>query len=163
MRAAAAGPALALAGCALFSPGQIAVREVASSVYCNTPGREARVELLADAAAVTAWQEGRGIELADPESLGEGPYALVEMGLRSTGGYSLTVSEDAALRDDRVVLEAEFLVPNPGSLRTQALSSPCVLVRLPPGRYADVAVRDSSGAVRAQASQPPPPDPGPLR
>ena len=149
--------AAALAGCAgaadLFSSrAPIHVREVARSLYCNSPSEETRARLLPDAQAVLDWQAARGITLAGAESLAQVPYALVEMGLRPTGGYSLAIASTAELRGERVVLRGTFFSPAPGSLRTQALSSPCVLVQLPAGRYATVEVRDPAGAVRASGS-----------
>lgn len=167
MRAAALLLAPALAGCAAFATATtLEVREAGRSPYCNTPGEAARAALLPDAAAVLEWQAARGITLVDGESLAAGPYALVEMGLRSTGGYEVTVSPDATLRGDEVVLQATFSVPAPGSLRTQALSSPCALVRLPAGRYATVDVRDRSGAHLARGGVlvlPEPATGGPVR
>jgi hypothetical protein len=151
MRAAALLLAPAVAGCAALGPATaLEALEAGRSPYCNTPDAEARAALLSDAAAVLAWQAGRGITLLDAGPAAPGPYALVEMGVRSTGGYDVTVSSDATLRGDVVMLRATFSVPAPGSLRTQALSSPCVLVRLPPGRYATVEVRDRAGALRAR-------------
>jgi hypothetical protein len=164
MRAAGWLLALPLAGCAAAPAGTpIEVREAARSTYCNTPGDAVQVTLLPDAQAVRDWQAGRGVELAAADTLARAPYALVEMGLRPTGGYAVAVAPAATLRDGRVVLQATFSAPTPGSLRTQALSSPCVLVQLPPGRHAGVEVRDASGAVRAVNSVVPPSAAGPAR
>jgi len=147
--------ALALAGCCL-APAQpassdvpIEVREVGRSPYCNTPGKDMRVALLPDAPSVVAWQDARGIVLAGSGGLAQAPHAVVEMGRRSTGGYGLTVARSATLRGERVVLQATFIAPAPGSMQTQALTTPCVLVQLPPGRYALVEVHDSAGGKRA--------------
>jgi len=164
MRAALLAAAVALAGCAgaadLFSTqAPIQVREVARSLYCNSGGDDTRTQLLPDAQAVLDWQAARGIVLAGSESLAQAPYAVVEMGLRPTGGYSLAVATAAKLVGERVVLQATFFSPAPGSLRTQALSSPCVLVQLPAGRYAGVEVRDPAGAVRATGGLAPAPRP----
>lgn len=161
MKAALLLPIAALAGCAgaadLFSSrAPIQVREVARSLYCNSPAEDTQARLLPDAQAVLDWQAARGISLAGAESLAQATYALVEMGLRPTGGYSLAVASAAELRGERAVLRATFFSPAPGSLRTQALSSPCVLVQLPPGRYAEVEVRDPAGAVRASGGLAPP-------
>ena len=155
MKALALMLAPALAGCALFSSiREVSVREVAQSPYCNTAGKSVQVSLLPDAGTVVSLQALRGIALLDDESPGEGPFALVEMGVRPTGGYRIEVSKTALVRGDHVSLEATFYAPR-GGLQTQALSSPCVLVALPPGSYAKVEVRDSSGVVRAQSSAPP--------
>lgn len=156
--AAAAVLALAVAGCATFLRGaQIEVREVGRSLYCNSPGETPQVLLLGGPEAVIEWQTARGVVLAGPESLSQATYAVVENGMRPTGGYSLAVSRSALLRGEKAVLQATFFSPAPGSLRTQALSSPCVLVQLPAGRYAAVEVRDPAGNTVADSSRPAPP------
>lgn len=132
----------------------IEVREIARSLYCNTPGEEAMVQLLPDAQAVLDWQVSRGVAMAGSESIVQSPYALVEMGGRPTGGYGLAVARAAVLRGELLILQATFVSPAPGSLRTQALSSPCVLVQLPRGRYRTIEVQDQSGAVRARGGLP---------
>lgn len=148
------------AGCGL-SPGRlfeshadIEVREVGRSLYCGSAGEAARVTLLADPQAVLDWQAARNITLAGSESLAQTAYAVVEMGARPTGGYGVAVARAAVLRGDTAVLSATFVSPPPGSLRTQALSSPCVLVQLPPGRYAAVEVQDQTGELRATTVPP---------
>ncbi len=146
--------ALAVAACG-FKPAkifssyaQIDVREVGRSLYCNTPAEDVQALLLPGAQAVVDWQTARGVTLAGSESLTQSAYAVVETGVRPTGGYSLAVARSAVLRGELVILQATFFVPPAGSLRTQALSSPCVLVQLPPGRYATIEVQDPSGIVR---------------
>jgi hypothetical protein len=150
-----------LAGCAMpgmFAQGTpIEVREVGRSLYCNTPSESSQALLLRDPQAVLDWQAGRGITLADGEALTQTAYAVVEMGGRPTGGYGVAVARTATLRDEDVTLSATFVSPAPGSIRTQALSSPCVLVQLPRGRYARVEVVDQSGEVRARSDAPPVP------
>lgn len=167
MKHAALLLALALTGCG-FTPAKmfsgsapIEVREVGRSLYCNTPAEDTQVLLLPGAQAVMDWQTARGVTLAGSESLTQSPYAVVETGVRPTGGYSLAVARSAVLRGERVILQATFFVPSAGSLRTQALSSPCVLVQLPAGRYAVVEVQDPSGVVRATGGVPSPPAPAP--
>jgi len=152
--------ALALAGCG-FKPAkifssyaQIEVREVGRSLYCNTPGEEVQALLLPGVQAVVDWQTARGVMLAGPESLTQAPHVVVETGVRPTGGYSLAVARSAMLRGELVILQATFFSPAAGTLRTQALSSPCALVQLPPGRYTTVEVRDAGGAVRATGGMP---------
>lgn len=162
--------ALVLAGCG-FEPAKlfessspVEVREVARSLYCNTPGDAAQAQLLNGAQAVVDWQSARGIALAGSESLAQAPYAVIEMGARPTGGYGLAVARAAKLRGEQLTVQATFVSPAPGSLRTQALSSPCVLLQLPAGRYSTIEVQDPAGAVRATGThdmplQPPPPAP----
>jgi len=161
-----AGAAL-LAGCGFGVPGlfvgqaDIEVREIGRSLYCNTGDDQPRVTLLPDPQAVLDWQAARGITLAGGEALSQTSYALVELGARPTGGYGLAVARAAVLRGEVAVLSATFLSPPAGSIRTQALSSPCVLVQLPRGRYTRVDVEDQSGTVRASGGKPEPPAPAP--
>lgn len=129
---------------------KVDVREVSRSLACNSANAEAAVTLLPDAQSVLDWQAARGVPLAGSESIAQSPYALVEMGQRPTGGYGLAVARSAVLRGELLILSATFVSPAPGSLRTQALSSPCVLVQLPRGRYRTVEVQDQGGAVQAR-------------
>lgn len=160
-----AGAALA-AGCGMgrmLGGGiDIDVREVGRSLYCNTAGDAARVTLLPDPQAVLDWQAARNVVLAPAEALAQVPYALVEMGARPTGGYGVAVARAARLSGETVVLSATFLSPPAGSIRTQALSSPCVLVALPRGRYEEVEVHDETGEVRARGGRALAPAPEPV-
>ena len=147
--------AATLAGCGfraekLFSGyATIEVREVGRSLACNSPGDAVRAQILPDLKAVRDWQGARGVRFPGDDALLPAPYALVEMGARPTGGYGLAVARSAVLRGELLILEATFVSPSPGSLVTEALTSPCVLVQLPPGRYSSVEVDDPGGAVRA--------------
>jgi hypothetical protein len=159
MRRALLAAALALPACNLLPDAlrtgiDIEVREVGRSLACNAAGEDAAVHLFRDLEAVAAWQAARGVTVAPPESLPRGAYALIEMGLRPTGGYGLAVSRAAVLRGERLTLNATFVAPRPGSIVTQAQSSPCALVWLPPGRYREVELLDQTGAVRAQGAPP---------
>lgn len=145
----------ALAACS-FKPAKVfssysslEVREVARSLQCNSGAADSAAYLFADAAGVQAWQAQRALSLAAPEVLADTPYALIEMGQRPTGGYGLAVSRAAVLRGELLILSATFVSPGPDGYVSQALTSPCVLVRLPPGRYSSVEVQDQAGAVRA--------------
>lgn len=154
--------AAALAGCAGAPFGAampLDVQEAGRSQYCNSAAEEATATVLADPQAVLDWQAARGITLAPAESLAAVPYVLVEMGTRPTGGYGIAVARAAELRGETVTLQATFIGPAPGAILTQALSSPCVLVRLPAGRYATVEVRDETGTVRARGGVPTAPPP----
>ncbi len=128
---------------------QIEVREVGRSLQCNTPTADTAAHLFADAAGVQAWQASRGLSLVVSDALADAPHALVEMGARPTGGYGLAVSRAAVLRGELLILTATFISPAPDRFVSQVLTSPCVLVRLPPGRYSTIEVQDQSGAVRA--------------
>jgi hypothetical protein len=146
--------AAALAGCCFVQerPAPLAVQEVARGGYCNTPGEAPRARLLYGAKAVADWQALRSASLGAETLAPAATYALVEHGMRPTGGYGLEVAPAATLRGEVVVLQATLSGPPPGAMTTQALSSPCVLVRLPEGRYTGVEVQDSAGRVLATGS-----------
>ncbi len=143
--------AAALAGCCFVQEraAAIEVREVARGGYCNTPGEAPRARLLYGAKAVADWQALRSASLGAESLAPEATYALVEHGMRRTGGYGVTVATGARRRGEVVVLRAALSGPPPGAMTTQALSSPCVLVQLPDGRYTGVEVQDGAGAVLA--------------
>jgi len=141
----------------LFAREELSVEvvEVGRLANCNTTGREPSLEMFADAAAVKSWQETRGVVFtpsgAEPPP---GLYALAEMGERSTGGYSLAVSRQAAIRDDVLYLKGSFLVPGNASMVTEVLTSPCSLVRVPTRGYNRVVLLDQSNKVRSSWSAP---------
>lgn len=127
----------------------VEVSEVGRSWQCNTPGPEARVSLLADGVAVAAWQQERGVDLG---TLPQGPFALVEMGERNSGGYGLAISRLAGRRGGTLILRGSFIAPGADDVVSQAISSPCVLVSLPREGYSAVEVVDQDGRVRGRAS-----------
>lgn len=134
----------------LFSSyANLEVREVGRSLQCHAAADGAAAVILPDLQAVLDWETSRAIQLAPSESLLQAPYALIEMGLKPTGGYGLAVARAAVLRGELLLLQATFVAPAPGSIVTQAQSSPCVLVELPAGRYSSVEVKDQAGEVRA--------------
>ncbi|HSW14884.1 MAG TPA: protease complex subunit PrcB family protein [Solimonas sp.] len=148
--------ALLLAGCSgmptLFSKEYaIEVSEAARSGQCNTAGPESRVSLLADTAAVEAWQQEHGVSFG--VALPQGPFALVEMGERNTGGYGLAISRLAGRRGDTLVLNGTFIAPAAEDMTTQAITSPCVLVSLPKQGYSQVEIIDQDGRVRGRSGQ----------
>lgn len=128
------------------SYADIEVQEVARSLQCNSAGKDSRIELFTATAAIRGWADRRGVAL--PDVLAEAPHVVVELGQRSTTGYGLAVSRSAVLRGGLLILKGTFISPAPGRVVAQALTSPCVLVQLPPGRYSAVEVQDPTGAVR---------------
>ena len=153
--------ALALPACGLIPEAlrtgiDIEVRDVGRSLQCKAPDENAAVQLFANARAVADWQAARGVTLAPAEGLAQASYVLIEMGLKPTGGYGLAVSRAAILKGETLTLNATFVAPGAGAIVTQAQSSPCALVWLPPGRYRAVEVQDQAGAVRATWTRPEP-------
>ena len=76
---------------------------------------------------------------------------LIEMGQRPTGGYGLALVEPtASLGEGRLELRVDWQEPPPGLAQTQALTSPCLLLRIPGGDYDRITVRDRQGQVRLE-------------
>jgi len=127
----------------------VEVRELARSMQCGTTDEQSAVSVFADANEFRKWQEQRGIKLIDSDAMPAGPYALVEMGRRATGGFGIAISRKAGIRRDLVVLKGTFISPTPDAIATQAITSPCVLVGLPSGFYRGVVVFNQAGEIQA--------------
>lgn len=144
----------ACAGGLLQRESSAEVSEVARSSQCNSQGPETRISLLRDAAAVTAWQEQRGVNF-NGARLPQGPFALVEMGERNSGGYGLAISRLAGRRSGDLILRGTFVAPGAGDMSTQAITSPCVLVSLPREGYDTVEIVDQDGRLRGSVAAAP--------
>lgn len=127
------------------------VLEVSRGLDCGSAQPETRIQRFASAEAYRSWAAARGLALPQTEALAPGSYALVEMGQRRSGGFGLAVSRQAERRGATLRLRATFIEPGPDAMVTQALTAPCVLVRLP--EEADTTARielyDQTGALRA--------------
>lgn len=128
---------------------RVQVEEVMNQTQCNAPGEQPGVQLLPDAAAVRNWEAARGVALTGGTPLPAGPYAVVDLGQRRTGGHGIAVSRQAGLKGGVLVLKATTFAPRADQAVTQALTSPCALVRLPRLGFDSLQVLDQSGRVLA--------------
>ncbi|MGH8461867.1 MAG: hypothetical protein ACRESS_09690 [Stenotrophobium sp.] len=150
---------LALSGCAqmpaftMFFPGTEAVDVVPAgySLDCGTQRPETTVRTLANADELQQWQVSRGLKLLRDDAPRQGPYALIELGARASGGYGLVVSRDAELRKNVLILHATLFAPDSDHPGASQPSSPCALISMPPGLYRGVSVVDQSGRVLANS------------
>jgi len=155
---AAVAAAMSLSGCSgmgtLFGPDAVVkVSEVANNSQCGAPNGDTTVQMFASADAVLAWQAASGVTLIGSQSMLPGGYALIQMGQRGTGGFGLVIAPEADVNGSVLRLHATFLDPQPGEVLTQALSSPCALVRLPVGDWRGVEVYGQNGKRRARTPQ----------
>ena len=68
------------------------------------------------------------------------------MGIRPSAGYGLSLgSETLSVDGDTATVRIHVRRPSPGAVTAAVLTSPCLLVSLPPGEYSRVAVLDVSG------------------
>jgi len=79
----------------------------------------------------------------------------VEMGQKPSGGFALGLREqETRVENNTLRLALNWIEPDPGSLVTQALTSPCLLVAVPRGDYARVEAVDQEGQIRASTGYP---------
>lgn len=90
-------------------------------------------------------------QAAQPPVIDFSQYAglLVAMGRKNTGGYGLELIDNkAGVSDDVLQLAVQWREPAPGMIVTQALTSPCLLLKVPLGEYHHVEIKDQSGVIR---------------
>ncbi|WP_162932316.1 protease complex subunit PrcB family protein [Solimonas sp. K1W22B-7] len=148
---------LGLSACAgnwLSRESAVEISEVARSYQCNSGSPETRISLMADGATVAAWQQQRGVDFGEAR-LPQGPFALVEMGERNSGGYGLAISRLAGRRGDSLILRGTFVAPALGDITTEAITSPCVLISLPRDKYGSVEIIDQDGRLRGRVAAAP--------
>lgn len=131
---------------------QVLVSEVSNESQCNAPDDRTTVQLLATPEAVQAWQAARGIDLLAGLTLPPGRYVAVDLGQRSSGGHGLAVSRQAGLKEGVLVLKATTFAPRADEMSTQAITSPCALVRLPAIDFQTLRLIDQTGKVRASTA-----------
>jgi len=79
----------------------------------------------------------------------------IQMGQKPTGGYGIELAEpDATLKDGQALIRLRWAEPAPGSIVTQILTSPCLIVSLPKSAYEKITITDENGNVRETISLP---------
>lgn len=142
-------PGAALLPGALSAADEVEVSEIRRLPQCAAASDAVAVELIADADALRDWQQARGVDLIGAAALPAGPFAVIDHGNRTRDGNGLAVSRRAVQRGQTLKLTASFLSPKPDEPGSDAPSSPCVLVKLPAGRYDRIEVVDPAGRRRA--------------
>ncbi len=126
-----------------------------ASGQCGTTGKDSVITLiesqaqLGDAFARVTMLElpRRGAPVLDFKTH---HALLIEMGMRPTGGFGLDLAGPPAVSsDDTLEIRVDWVEPGPDMLLTQAITSPCLLLKIPAGDYRSVVVRDRRGIIRA--------------
>jgi hypothetical protein len=79
---------------------------------------------------------------------------LVAMGRKNTGGYTVDLAaSDAEISDSILKLSVNWREPKKGMMVTQALTSPCMLLKVPKARFERIEVKDQSGATRLSGTR----------
>jgi hypothetical protein len=74
---------------------------------------------------------------------------LVAMGQKNTGGYAVDLaSGDAKVGNGVLQVSVHWQEPRRGMMVTQALTSPCLLLKIPKAQFQNIEVKDQSGTVR---------------
>ena len=82
---------------------------------------------------------------------------LIHMGRRPSGGYAIALAEPVGrVTGDTLTVAVDWISPAADRATAQMITAPCLLLKLPRGRYRTIEVTDSHGRVRAVATRPPP-------
>ena len=148
-----------LVGCASSEPvkkesSAPMARQVTQSAHCGLTGPglayvqtpERLQELLELPAQNMAIQQLRQVDLAKEHLL------FVTLGEKTTGGYSVSLaSVDAARSDNILRLSMAVRAPAPGTMASQVITSPCVVIAVPVNGLLEIrvsGVRDSDLVVK---------------
>jgi hypothetical protein len=163
VRIALAAAALA-GGCAAPHPppprsGSASALVLRASTQCGAEDEGATARWIPTEGALHAAliaTGGLASEGAMPKiDFGREGVVLVSMGQRRTGGYALTLADPKVnIANGIATMVVAFEEPPPGAMVTQALTSPCLLVRVPKSGIRELRVVDTSGTVRAAVAVP---------
>jgi hypothetical protein len=75
---------------------------------------------------------------------------LIRMGEKPTGGYGLELMENVAKIESRMaVVHVRWIEPEKGSITTQVITYPYLMIRMARGAFDGITVIDQDGTVRA--------------
>jgi hypothetical protein len=77
------------------------------------------------------------------------------MGNCPSGGYRLSLAgSEVQVQNSTAMVRVNWIVPAPGKIVTQMITSPCLLVKIERGDYSRVEVVDMEGAIRFSIDRP---------
>ena len=151
--------ALLLSGCQSLGTTEAPLQTLYRSSQCGpTPARELSARWLPDQASLdAAWQQLSRQQLSPPPApqlQGDGAGALlIYQGVQPTGGYAIALAEPQLRIDgDQARIALQITRPAPDALTAAVITSPCLLLALPPLRVERVLITDAAG--RALTSLP---------
>lgn len=118
---------------------------------CGHQQSFAAVTRIADEQALTALaqQTGKIFSFTDKIDFEQQLLLLVEMGMKPTTGYRLSLSDNEVEVDQhKAVLILNWQQPPADAFLAQVLTSPCLLVSIPFADYASVELVDNDGKPR---------------
>jgi hypothetical protein len=88
--------------------------------------------------------------LADRVDFSTYRVLAIAMGRKPTAGFSLVlIGEQAGQLGDAAEIHVQWNEPSKGVVAAQMLTSPCLLIELPRGKYTQVRVKDQNDCTRA--------------
>jgi len=152
---------LLLAGCAALAACEPAEREITltvldSGTQCGGPADGAGAEWIGRPDRLRQMPK----RPAMPGSSQEYPWdpqveglLWIHMGTQPTGGYRLELAAPTAqVRNGVAVVQVRWREPAPGSFVTQALTSPCLLLKMPKAGIKRVDIKDQNDRLRLQVA-----------
>jgi hypothetical protein len=135
---------------------QVPVSVVRAGTQCPGQGAEPSVVLVS---TPEGWRSAFPAELgteetaAPPANFAREVVVVVGMGQRPTGGYAVELKETkGVVKDGIAAIQVVFRSPAPDAMVTQALTRPCLAVRLPRKDVREVKVADEGGRIVATAA-----------
>jgi len=136
----------------------LAARELAVSRNCLIHSTEpALVQLKQQTSADDTLQrimrssmtdENDGLATLRPD-VREETILLIDMGMRRTGGYAVRLTgSQAVLRGEILSIPVQWIEPAPGTVVTQVITHPCMLMAVARGDYRSLAIIDQKGRQR---------------
>jgi hypothetical protein len=125
--------------------------------YCGRDAKEPRVSTISNTEDLKAVYQrlrqhfvGSKIKIPDIDFQHD-TVVLIEMGMRPTGGYSLSLADEAIQRANHtLIVNVVWNQPIPGTMVTQALTSPCLLIQVNKTGFNKIQVRDQNNKVRVE-------------
>ncbi|MEW8028142.1 MAG: protease complex subunit PrcB family protein [Candidatus Thiodiazotropha sp.] len=122
--------------------------------YVCSVNQTAGLQLLSD--AVSKQTDSARIGVSKPQKdtnagLAQEQFWIVRvnMGQQPSGGYALRlISEHLEITSDTARVAVEWLQPKPGSVQIQALTYPCLYLKIAKGDYSRLEIVDQEGVVR---------------
>ena len=131
--------ALTLVGCAnATSTGDVSMRVLTTGGYAAAQSESPRAIAVKTADEYrAAWQEQIGSGDAPQADFAKESVVLLLAGLRRSGGYSVE-PRGVRIEGRTLVVDAEVKTPPPGSMTTQALTSPYAVIAVDTKSFDDV-------------------------
>ncbi|MCG8065855.1 MAG: protease complex subunit PrcB family protein [Candidatus Thiodiazotropha endolucinida] len=146
---------LVSSGCNTMASSSVSVLKQGYVCSVNQP---AGLQLVSDAVTKQADSARIGVDTPqkdadtslDPEQFW---IVRVNMGQQPSGGYALRlISDKLEISSDTARVALEWLQPKPGSVQIQALTYPCLYLKIARGNYSRLEIVDQEGVVRHHLS-----------